>query len=311
MVTTTLAGIIPTHAAATALQANPTTPPFTDDQQWITAYLTIHMMSSPSYRVTYLLWFAIAFVFIVVSVMHYIGAQTSFIGAYWSKWALRRRTWRKKYALAVARKRGQSHRQPYSLPSNAQLLSLLFVVVVALVLSFVGPDYIAPQVGVFNFINDAPIADLKRRATYDPSQFVQYQPQYTISKAWWTVGGRHGLVAFALFPLCVLLALKSAPFALFSIPFTAQIQFDKLACIHRWTGRLIWFITAIHVAAWSVQLAKDSRQATNLNAYTYAWQYPKFIYGWIVRSVYCFQYPPIFNLHSGFRIAYIDNDLFH
>lgn len=310
MSTTTPFGIIPTHAAATALPANPTTPPFTNDQQWITAYLTIHMMSSPSYRVTYLLWFTIAFFFIVASIMHCIGARNSFIGAHWSKWALRRRTWRKKHELALARKKGQSHRQPLSLPSNAQLLSLVCIFVVAMVLSFVGPDYIAPQVGVFDFVNDAPVSNIQHRETYDPSQFVQYQPQYTISKAWWTIGGRTGLIAFALFPLCVLLALKSAPFALFSMPFTAQFHFDKLSCIHRWTGRLIWFVTALHVAAWSVQLAKDSRQATNVNAYTYAWQYPKFIYGWIVRSVQIYCHISL-NFYSGFRLSHVNNILFH
>lgn len=268
------------------------------------------MMSSPSYRVTYLLWFAIAFIFLVASVFHLFGVRETSVGAYWSKWALRRRTWRKKHALALARKNGNDHRQPLSLPSNAQLLSLVCIFVISLVLCFVGPDYIAPQVGVFDFVNDAPVANIKRRDAYPISLFFKYQPQYTIPKAWWTVGGRTGLVAFALFPLCVLLALKSPPFALFSLPFTAQVQFDKLGVLHRWTGRLIYLVVVIHVATWSVQLAKDTRQTTGQAAYTYAWIYQKFLFGWIVR-LFSISHSYKLNCEPGFWITHSDHGIVH
>jgi Ferric reductase like transmembrane component len=271
------------QVSVTALTANPTPPPFPDDQKWITAYMDIHAMSPNSSRVAYLLWFFVAAVFLVASCARQLRVGGSFLGACWSKWATRRLTWRKHRAVALARE-GRLHRQPLPLPPNAQLLSLLCLFVVALVLSFVGPDYIAPQVGLFSFVNNSPVANAKR-TSYEPSQFNQYQPQYTIPKAWWTVGGRTGIIAFALLPLCVLFALKSPPFALFSIPFTTQLHFDKLFYIHRWSGRLIWLVTALHVAAWSVQLAKD-RSMTNKTAYTYAWHYEKFINGWIVSRAY-------------------------
>jgi len=94
------------------------------------------MMSTPSYRVAYLLWFFIAFVFVLFSLVHRVRDRITSIGAYWSKWALRRRTWRKKHSLALARKNGsKSHQQPLSLPSNAQLLSMLSLFVVTLALS--------------------------------------------------------------------------------------------------------------------------------------------------------------------------------
>lgn len=265
-----------TQGSITALRANPTTPPFSDDQQWITAYMTIHMMSAPSYRVAYLLWFFVAFVFLVTSCAHQFAFRRNFLGAHWSKLTLRRITWRKDRSF---RQEGHVRPRPLLLPSNTQLLSILCLFAVALVLSFVGPDYVAPQVGLFSFVNNSPVANVKR--AYDSSQFFQYQPQYTIPKAWWTVGGRTGIITFALLPLCIIFALKSPPFALFSIPFTTQLHFDKLTYAHRWSGRLIWLVAAFHVAAWSVQLAKDSRSTTHTSAYTYAWHYPKFIYGWV------------------------------
>jgi hypothetical protein len=175
LVNNTLCGIMPSYASMAALTPNPPTPPFSDDQEWITAYMLIHCMSNPSSRVAYLFCFVVAFVFFLASLVHCLSTRNTVLGAYWLKWALRRRTWRKKHSLAVAQRKGQSHRQPLSLPPNAQLLSLCFLLVVTLVLSFVGPDYIAPQVGVFDFVNNAPVA---RRSTYGVSQFLQYQYVY-------------------------------------------------------------------------------------------------------------------------------------
>jgi hypothetical protein len=112
--------------------------------------------------------------------------------------------------------------------------------------------------------------------------YLPLQPQYTIDKAWWTSSARAGQIAFALFPLCVLFALKAPPFAIFAIPFMIQFFFDKLAWLHRWTGRLIWFLTSIHIALWSVQLVRDHKPSTGRVAYVYAFSYMPFIFGWIV-----------------------------
>ncbi|KAH9952232.1 hypothetical protein B0H21DRAFT_716267 [Amylocystis lapponica] len=265
---------------------DPTTPSYSDDLEWITAYLTIHVLSDASTVYTYILWIVVAAVLVICSFSHITHLRSGYYGAYWSKWSLRRRTWRKKHSLAVAARTGQPHRQPTALPSNAQILSLTLIIVASLVLCFVGPDYLAPGSTLWNTWTSPPASVSGRAAApapapYDASTFAPYQPQYTIPKAWWTSGNRTGLIAFALFPLCVLLALKAPPFAIFSLPFMVQLHFDKLAWLHRWSGRLIWFITTLHVAFWSVQLLIDHRTVTGKVAYTYAWDFPRFIYAWV------------------------------
>ena len=110
-------------------------------------------------------------------------------------------------------------------------------------------------------------------------------PQYTIQKAWWTSGNRAGLIAFALFALCVLFALRRAPFAIFSNPFFPNLHSDKLIWLHRWIGRVIWALVALHVSSWSVQLFNDRRSGTDHVAYVYAWHFQRFRFAWAV-SVY-------------------------
>ncbi|KAJ4487921.1 hypothetical protein J3R30DRAFT_865582 [Lentinula aciculospora] len=268
-----------THAARTtsALTSDPSIPAYTDDLEWVTAYLVAHMMSNNSKVYTYLLWICVAFVLLVFTIFHLTGNRGGFVAAAWSKWALRRRTWRGASTLERAR-RTRKHIQPLILPPNSQILCLIALPIIAFLLAFLGPDYLSPNLHLFEL--DAP--NLSTRATgYDASSFYQFQPQYTIYKAWWTSGGRTGLIAFALLPLCVLFALKAPPFAIFAISFTTQVYFDKLAWLHRWSGRLIWLITFLHVMLWSIQLLRDHRPTTGKIGYTYAWHYDKFIYGWL------------------------------
>ncbi|KAF8495630.1 hypothetical protein JB92DRAFT_2606857, partial [Gautieria morchelliformis] len=251
----------------------PTTPPAQDDHEWITAYLTIHQLSTPSYLYTYLFWLAVVLVVLVFAVLHWTGGRGGVIGGIWSKWSLRRRTWRKQHSLAEARRQGKPHKQPLSLPSNAQLLSLAVLYVATILLCFLGPDYIAPGTRLWS---------LTSNPDPTPTNSTTSQPDFTIPKAWWTSGGRTGTLAFALFPLCVLLALKSPPFALFALPFLIQIYNDKLAFLHRWTGRLIWFVTALHVALWGVQLSRDKRSSDDPSSvWNFAFGYDKFVFGWI------------------------------
>ncbi|KAI0306451.1 hypothetical protein B0F90DRAFT_1808149 [Multifurca ochricompacta] len=247
---------------------NPTTPAFADDVDWFMAYLKIHALSQPSMRYAYAFWLAIGLVTLTITVLHSFDLRSGTFGAHWSKWSLRRRTWRKKHSLDRARKAGQPHKQPVPLPSNAQLLCFFSLATACLAATFVGPDYIAPANRFWVF---------RRSAAPD---VTAYKPQYTIQKAWWSSGGRAGLMSFALFPLCLLFALKRPPFAIFAISFLTNIHFDKLIWLHRWTGRLIWAMAALHVALWSVQLANDTRNGTGKVAYVYAWQYPRFIYAW-------------------------------
>jgi hypothetical protein len=250
---------------------NPTTPAFDDDIEWITAYLKIHALSHTTWRYAHFLWFGIVLVSLTFAVVHLLGLRSGVLGAYWSKWYLRRRTWRKKHSLAQAKKSGQPHKQPLLLPSNSQLLTLSALTIASLAATFLGPDYIAPTSRLFH-----------RAAVSDVAAYI---PQYTIHKAWWSSGNRAGLIAFSLFPLCVLFALKRAPFAIFAIPFFTNLHSDKLIWLHRWIGRLIWALVALHATLWSVQLFKDTRSGTGEAAYVYAWHYQRFIFAWTV-SIY-------------------------
>lgn len=268
--------------SSTAFLPDPTTPAFSDDLDWITAYLTIHSLSVPSRRYSFLVWIVVVFFFLAFAILHWTGSRGGFLGAYWTKWTLRRRTWRKKHNIALALKRNDPHRQPNSLPSNAQLLCLALLFGGSLALAFVGPDYISPTLKVWQLRRDIAFLEPQRRNLIpDTAPYLPLQPQYTIDKAWWTSSARAGQIAFALFPLCVLFALKAPPFAIFAIPFMIQFFFDKLAWLHRWTGRLIWFLTSIHVALWSVQLVRDHNPSTGRIAYVYAFSYMPFIFGWI------------------------------
>jgi hypothetical protein len=147
------------------------------------------------------------------------------VGAYFGRWAIRRRTWRSPIL-----------RKPLVLPPNGQILSLVALFGVTLVLSLVGPDYIAPDTAVFDFSQIS-----KRDST---------PPQSSISKSWWTSGARTGLIAFALYPLCVLLALRAPPFAVFALSFTTHLSFDKLAWLHKWSGRFIFVLAVAHVVSY-------------------------------------------------------------
>lgn len=264
---------------ATALSPNPTTPFLSNDGQWITAYLTIHSLSDSSWIYAYILWIAVAVVLVVFSIVHGVGLRSGYTGAIWSRWAIRRRTWRKKHSLAQAAKEGKPYRPPVALPSNAQILTLAAIVVGSLALAYIGPDYFAPGSYPWN-VGSTPTATIARRGINNA--YTRFQPGYTIIKAWWTSAARTGQIAFALFPLCILLALKAPPFAIFSIPFLTNIHFDKLSWLHRWSGILIWLVATLHVASWSVQLLRDRRPGTGKIAYTYAWGYPNFLFGWSV-----------------------------
>lgn len=266
----------------TARNAYPSTPSYSDDLEFITAYLTVHMLSDASRVYSYILWIALGVVLIACSILHHLHVRGGYLGAVWSKWSLRRRTWRKKHSLAVAKAKGQPHKQPFSLPSNAQICTFVLIAISSLVLAFVGPDYIAPGASLWS-LQDYPYANTATIAKrdYDTSLFTQYQPQYTIPKAWWTSGNRTGLIAFTLFPLCILFALKAPPFAIFSIPFLIQFYCDKLLWLHKWTARLIYLLTLLHVGFWSVELCLERRNGQI--AYTFAWQYEKFLFAWTVR----------------------------
>ncbi|KAI1795794.1 hypothetical protein LXA43DRAFT_1163671 [Ganoderma leucocontextum] len=280
--------------------ANPTSPSYSDDLEFVTAYLTVRALSDASRVYAYVLWIALGAFLFFWSVCHHLHIRGGYLGALWSKWALRRRTWRKKHTLALAKANGQPHRQPYSFPANAQIFTVVLIFIVALAVSFLGPDNLAPG-SYFWTLSKYPYATTsgfaKREYTMD--QFMQFQPQYTIPKAWWTMGDRTGLIAFALLPLCVLFAMKSPPFAILSLSFTVQVFCDKLMLLHKATAWLIYLLTVLHVAFWSVQLTMDHRNGQV--AYTFAWQYEKFLFAWIafgcMTLVFLLSIAPMRNKH--------------
>ena len=263
--------------------SNPSTPDYKDGLDWIAAYLAVHSMSTSSYRVTYALWIIIAVFFLIGALLHLTGTRRPYYFAHWSKWALRRRTWRKNRGRKEAERTGKPHRQPVPLPSNSQLLSLGFIFTLVMILSFAGPDYITPPTAISPAGGTPHLAQAPApKREVDHEEIQRYVAHYTIHKAWWTVAGRTGLMAFSLFPLCILFALKAVPFAIFALPYTTQFSFDKLSTMHRWVGRLIWFITAIHVLTWTVQLSVSRSPITGKSAYAHAWHYPPFLWGCVV-----------------------------
>ncbi|OJT15719.1 hypothetical protein TRAPUB_4617 [Trametes pubescens] len=273
-------------ATASSRPAYPASPAYTNDLEFVTAYLTVHVLSDASRIYSYIFWVALVGVLLGFSILHHLHLRGTYFGALWSKWAIRRRTWRKKHSLAVAKANGQPHRQPFSLPANAQIFTLGVIVVATLLVTFLGPDYLAPGSTLWT-LQDYPSATTSLAKRYEMSDYYKYMPQYTIPKAWWTTGNRTGLIAFTLFPLCILFALKSPPFAIFSLPFLVQLYCDKLLWLHKWTARLIFLLTLLHVAFWSVQLCIERRASTGKMAYTYAWGYEKFLFAWTAFGCMC------------------------
>jgi hypothetical protein len=264
-----------TTAVASAIQqghpAYPTVPIFKDDYNYIGAFMRIYVGSDSTRRWGYIFWFIVAGIFIVFSIFHASGLRSGVLGAYWSKWSLRRRTWRNRLTGG----------KPVSLMSNAQILTLTVLTIVTLLLTFAGPDYVAPQEGAFGVTGKF----TKRFKVYvDPKLVAPFQPKYDIQKAWWTAGNRTGIMAFALFPLVILFALKAAPFAIFAIPHLVQLHFDKLSWLHRWAGRLTYFITLLHVIFWVIQVSIARRVDTGRLVLSYAFIYDPFIFAWIVRT---------------------------
>jgi hypothetical protein len=154
-------------------------------------------------------------------------------------------------------------------PSNAQVISIALMSVVIAVFCLIGNDYLAANSGTWDLGTS-----FQRRAV-PPVQ----KANYNIGKTWWTAGGRFGLIAFAMFPLVILFALKAPPFAIFSLRVFTHLFSDKLALMHRWAGRLIWLITTIHVVLWTVQLFKDQRgNGSNRAVWFFMFMYSKFIW---------------------------------
>lgn len=204
--------------------------------------------SFASYRYAYLLWCVIGLVAILYAVSHHLRLSGGSLGAAYTKWGMRRHTVFKQSTL----------------PSNSTMLVALIVAASAIVLCIAGNDYITPLSAVWDFRSS-------KRDT------IPGAPIGNIAKSFWTSGSRFGYMAFALFPLVVLLALKAAPFAIFSIrPFT-HLHADKLMPFHRFAGYFVWLLTTVHVVLWTIQLFKDSYKGQPV--WVAAWTNYHFIFG--------------------------------
>lgn len=116
------------------------------------------------------------------------------------------------------------------LPPNGQLLSIVALLVVILAFSYTGPDYTPPSNGLFGFS----FKPLEGKHSPAPCSNI---PDYSISNSWWTSGSRQALLhSHWYLYVCVLFAIKAPPFAVFALPFTAQIHFDKVTWLHRLSG---------------------------------------------------------------------------
>jgi hypothetical protein len=230
--------------------------------------------SKPSARYIYTLYFCFAGLLLVLTILHQVHFRGGRLGALWRKFAIRRVVFRPKRGdkPSVNRKGKVKRKEPWSMPSNGQLVAVAILFALPLLFCFLGADYIFPDAKTFDYRTS-----FVKRAS---APIVYVTPSYTIPKAWWTAGSRAGLVAFSLFPLTVLFALKSPPFAIFSISALTHVFYDTLTLMHKWAGRLVWFVTALHVAFWTVQLARDGRNdKTNRSMFEVVWIYDKFIWG--------------------------------
>lgn len=214
----------------------------------------------------------------------------------------------------------------WSTPTLAQLLGLAVFLGFIFVMSYVGPDYINPQECMFggicgyhpvngdgatnqyakhkralDYINSAMSTSshlfYKRRLAYygwspltDP---LLAGPNYTIDKNFWASGNRIGLIAYALLPLSVALALKQWPMNIFATPFLTNLHIDKTAFWHRWIGRIIWMLSTVHAGLWTKQLFIDISPFSEPTWYC-AWKWHRLAAG---GAVSLFQ--PIDRYHCG------------
>ncbi|PWN21695.1 hypothetical protein BCV69DRAFT_246906 [Microstroma glucosiphilum] len=282
---------------------------------YIGNYLGAHMLSTPSHRYAYIMWFTIVGLLLLGSAIHHagIGDQT-WVGAYWTKFAPKGRLiklgkkpqqtvrqaiatkrWSKEgKSAAAAGPKGPSKpakRYVFSLPSFGKILLVACMVAIPVVLSLVGADYINPNESMFNMAaswpsrSSAPMKSIARRdvpqwgiGNYVPldTTVAYYNLPY---HTWWTSGGRFGLMTNALTPFVVILALKQVPWAVMSTKLFGRYAFEKMSFLHKWGGRLVWVFASAHTIAWSVQLRLDERNGEEIWGFIFLW--PKFRWAFV------------------------------
>ena len=291
---------------------------------YLSGYFNAHMLSPPSWRYFYWLWFILAVVLLLASAAHFAGlGQKTYLGACWNKWATKNRVIKlgKKPGEGKEPVRGQAHRHGASVasyqpvvysggarrtiitfPSFGRMLVLAIMLAIPISLSLIGADYINPNAGVFDLSQSFPngtvtpsnIQTYRRRSLWkrivqwgqgDFPDVTTFPVNTTIPyHTWWTLGGRLGGMTNALTPFVLLLALKQVPFALLSLKIFGGFSFDRLSFLHKWGGRLVWLFATAHICAWSVQLASDTALGGQA-IYSFAFMWGRFRWGWVVSVV--------------------------
>lgn len=264
----------------------------TDDAkyQYLRGYFNAHMLSMSSHRYEYISWIVLAIVILIIAAFHHIGlGDQSYIGAAWSRWALKNRV------IKIGKKENQS-RKVITFPSFGRTLLLVALIIVPVVLTIVGADYIRPSANVFNMAESWPNTNISRftvglnrrarlmkRLHWGQGVFpivTTNPPSITLPyRTWWTAGGRTGAMTNALTPFIVVIALKQVPFALLSTKFLGGFAFDRLSFMHKWGGRVVWLFATAHIVLWSVQLSKDQAFGGPMWAFVFMWT--KFRWGWV------------------------------
>ena len=120
-------------------------------------YIDAHTLSLPTWRYTYILWFAILGTLIVWSIAYNLsgtGTGGSALGAWFRKWSIRRITWTKRVGAKGGKAEeghspgttGTRRKVIFASPTVAQMIAVGVLILVALLCSFVGDDYIAVRV---------------------------------------------------------------------------------------------------------------------------------------------------------------------
>lgn len=272
----------------------------TDDAkyQYLSGYFNAHMLSMPSHRYEYISWIVLAILILIIALFHHIGlGDQSYIGAAWSRWALKNRV------IKIGKKEPQqdstgfsSKRKVITFPSFGRTLLLIALVIVPVVLTIVGADYIRPSANVFNMAESWPNTNISRftvglnrrarlikRLHWGQGKFptvTTNPPSITLPyRTWWTAGGRTGGMTNALTPFIVVIALKQVPFALLSTKLLGGFAFDRLSFMHKWGGRVVWLFATAHIVLWSVQLTKDQAFGGSMWGFVFMWT--KFRWGWV------------------------------
>ncbi|GJN90577.1 hypothetical protein Rhopal_003589-T1 [Rhodotorula paludigena] len=256
------------------------------DSSSLTQYFTIpyidaHTLSYPTWRYAYILWIAIGGGLVLWSIAYHLsGTRTggSALGAWFRKWSVRRMTWTKRVgggdaAVGASEKGDDAARGRkkviWASPTYAQMICVAILIVVAVLASFAGDDYIKPTDCVFggdcgwSGQNGPPKSNYRKRGANNPNGWAPFNdpllaaPNFNIGFNAWTAAARLGLIGYAMLPLAVTLALKQWPFNLWATPFLTNYHFDKTAILHRWSGRVVWLFATGHAIGWMWQLTHD------------------------------------------------------